>query len=82
MAIDLAELLKLRALIEIPKEIRAETEANWFLDDMDETDYKLMRRSKYSTMLNFESVHIQSTVLQILSEENFFQKTNAWTSPS
>ncbi|KAJ7292863.1 protein kinase subdomain-containing protein PKL/CAK/Fmp29 [Mycena rebaudengoi] len=39
VAMALAELLKLRVLIEIPKEVRAETEANWFLDDMDEKDY-------------------------------------------
>ena len=37
---DLAELLKLRLLTAIPeKEVRAKTEANWFLDDMDEKDY-------------------------------------------
>ena len=35
-----AELLKLRILAAIPeKEVRAKTEANWFLDDMDEKDY-------------------------------------------
>lgn len=39
MAVDLAELLKLRVLIEIPEEVRAKTEANWFLNDMDEKDY-------------------------------------------
>ena len=39
MAMALAELLKLRVLTEIPKEIRAKTEANWFLNDMDEKDY-------------------------------------------
>jgi len=40
MAKDLAELLKLRVLAEIPeKEVRAKTEANWFLNDMDEEDY-------------------------------------------
>ena len=39
-AMDLAELLKLRLLTAIPeKEVRAKTEANWFLDDMDEKDY-------------------------------------------
>jgi len=40
MAMALAELLKLRVLTEIPEEeVRAKTEANWFLNDMDETDY-------------------------------------------
>ena len=40
MAMPLAELLKLRALAEIPEEqVRAKTEANWFLNDMDEKDY-------------------------------------------
>ena len=39
MAMALAELLKLRVLTEIPKEVRAKTEANWFLNDMDEKDY-------------------------------------------
>ena len=40
MAIALAELLKLRVLTEIPQEeVRAKTEANWFLNDMDEKDY-------------------------------------------
>ena len=40
MAMDLAELLKLRVLTEIPeKEVRAKTEANWFLNDMDENHY-------------------------------------------
>ncbi|KAJ7731138.1 protein kinase subdomain-containing protein PKL/CAK/Fmp29 [Mycena maculata] len=39
MALALAELLKLRVLVEIPKERRAETEGNWFLNDMDEKDY-------------------------------------------
>ena len=40
MAMTLAELLKLRALAEIPEEeVRAKTEANWFLNDMDEKDY-------------------------------------------
>ena len=39
-AMDLAELLKLRVLTEIPdKEVRAKIEANWFLNDMDEEDY-------------------------------------------
>lgn len=37
---SLAELLKLRVLMEIPKgELRDKTQANWFLDDMDEEDY-------------------------------------------
>ena len=40
MAMTLAELLRLRALAEIPEEeVRAKTEANWFLNDMDEKDY-------------------------------------------
>ena len=40
MAMPLAELLKLRALAEIPEEaVRAKTEASWFLNDMDEKDY-------------------------------------------
>ena len=39
MAMALAELLNLRVLIEIPKEIRDKTEANWFLNDMDEKAY-------------------------------------------
>ena len=40
MAMALAELLKLRVLAEIPEEeVRAKTEANWFLNDMDEMDY-------------------------------------------
>ena len=40
MAMALAELLKLRALAEIPEEqVRAKTEANCFLNDMDEKDY-------------------------------------------
>ncbi|KAJ7661108.1 protein kinase subdomain-containing protein PKL/CAK/Fmp29 [Mycena olivaceomarginata] len=39
MAKALAELLKLRVLTEVPEEIRATTQANWFLDDMDETNY-------------------------------------------
>ena len=40
MAMALAELLKLRVLTEIPEEeVRAKTEANWFLNDMDERDY-------------------------------------------
>ncbi|KAK7051643.1 hypothetical protein VNI00_004622 [Paramarasmius palmivorus] len=39
MAMALAELLKLRVLTEIPKEDRAKTEANWFLNDMDEEGY-------------------------------------------
>ncbi len=35
-----AELVKLKVLMEIPKgELRDKTEANWFLDDMDEEDY-------------------------------------------
>jgi hypothetical protein len=40
MAVALAELLKLRVLMEIPEEeVRAKIEANWFLNDMDEKDY-------------------------------------------
>ena len=39
MAMALAELLKLRVLTEIPEEVRAKVEANWFLNDMDEKDY-------------------------------------------
>ena len=40
MAMALAELLKLRVLTEIPEEeVRAKTEANWFLNDMDEENY-------------------------------------------
>jgi len=40
MAVNLAELLKLTVLTEIPEEeVRAKTEANWFLNDMDEDDY-------------------------------------------
>lgn len=40
MAMDLAELLKLKVLTMIPeKQLRAKTEANWFLNDMDEKDY-------------------------------------------
>ncbi|CAA7263328.1 unnamed protein product [Cyclocybe aegerita] len=39
MAVALAELLKLKVLTAIPKEVRAKTEAHWFLDDMDEKDY-------------------------------------------
>lgn len=40
MAMALAELLKLRVLTEIPEEeVRAKTEANWFLNDMDEKDH-------------------------------------------
>ena len=40
MAMDLAELLKLKVLTNIPEEeVRAKTDANWFLDDMDEKDY-------------------------------------------
>lgn len=38
MAVALAELLKLKVLTKIPEE-KAKTEANWFLNDMDETDY-------------------------------------------
>ena len=35
-----AELVKLKVLMAIPKgELRDKTEANWFLDDMDEKDY-------------------------------------------
>ncbi|KAF9562413.1 hypothetical protein CPC08DRAFT_742207 [Agrocybe pediades] len=38
---SLAELLKLKVLMALPKgEFRDKAEANWFLDDMDETDYK------------------------------------------
>ncbi|PSS31911.1 hypothetical protein PHLCEN_2v2318 [Hermanssonia centrifuga] len=37
---SLAELVKLKVLMEIPKgELRDKTEANWFLDNMDEDDY-------------------------------------------
>ncbi|ETW78748.1 hypothetical protein HETIRDRAFT_386942 [Heterobasidion irregulare TC 32-1] len=37
---SLAELVKLKVLMEIPKgELRDKTEANWFLDNMDEEDY-------------------------------------------
>ncbi|KAF9490355.1 hypothetical protein BDN71DRAFT_193600 [Pleurotus eryngii] len=39
MAMALAELLKLRLLTELPEELRAKTEANWFLDDMNEENY-------------------------------------------
>ena len=40
MAMALTELLMLRALAEIPEEeVRAKTEASWFLNDMDEKDY-------------------------------------------
>ena len=40
MAMALAELLKLRVLMEIPKgEVRTKTEVNWFLNDMNEEDY-------------------------------------------
>ena len=40
MAMALTELLMLRALAEIPEEeVRAKTEANGFLSDMDEKDY-------------------------------------------
>ncbi|KAN0082432.1 Protein kinase-like domain containing protein [Tylopilus felleus] len=40
MAMALGELLKLRVLTEIPEEeVQAKTEANWFLNDMDEKDY-------------------------------------------
>ena len=40
MAKALAELLKLKVLMAIPdKGVRAKAQANWFLDDMDETDY-------------------------------------------
>lgn len=39
-AVALAELLKLRVLTQIPeKEVRAQVEAYWFLNDMDEKDY-------------------------------------------
>ncbi|KAH8916403.1 hypothetical protein BT69DRAFT_1228530 [Atractiella rhizophila] len=37
---SLAELVKLEVLMRIPKgELRDKTQANWFLDDMDEEDY-------------------------------------------
>ena len=40
MASAFAERLKLMFLAAIPeKEVRDKVEANWFLDDMDETDY-------------------------------------------
>ncbi|KAF8912527.1 hypothetical protein CPB85DRAFT_1252623 [Mucidula mucida] len=40
MAMKLAELIKLRVLTAVPEEeVRAKFQANWFLDDMDETDY-------------------------------------------
>ncbi|KAG5640548.1 hypothetical protein DXG03_008124 [Asterophora parasitica] len=39
MAKALAELFKLRVLTVLLKELQATTEANWFLDDMDEKDY-------------------------------------------
>lgn len=40
MAMAPAELPKLRVLTEIPEEeVRAKTEANWFLNDMDEKDH-------------------------------------------
>ncbi|KAF8996405.1 hypothetical protein BDQ17DRAFT_1249775 [Cyathus striatus] len=40
MDMALAELLKLRVLKEIPEEeVRAKTDVNWFLNDMDEKDY-------------------------------------------
>ncbi|TFY74058.1 hypothetical protein EWM64_g9954 [Hericium alpestre] len=40
MAMALAELLKLKVLTRVPEgEVRAKTEANWFLDDMDEENY-------------------------------------------
>ncbi|KAI0087490.1 kinase-like domain-containing protein [Irpex rosettiformis] len=40
MAMALAELLKLKLLMALPKgELRDKIEANWFLDDMDEKDY-------------------------------------------
>ncbi|KAF4605407.1 hypothetical protein EYR40_004191 [Pleurotus pulmonarius] len=40
MAIALAELLKLRVLMALPEEeVRDRTEANWFLNDMNEEDY-------------------------------------------
>jgi hypothetical protein len=38
-AMGMAELLKLKVLERVPKEVRAKTEENWFLDDMDEKDY-------------------------------------------
>jgi len=40
MAMALAKLLKLKVLTEIPEEeVQAKTEANWFLNDVDEKDY-------------------------------------------
>ncbi|TFY77349.1 hypothetical protein EWM64_g6662 [Hericium alpestre] len=40
MAMALAELLKLKVLTRVPEgEVQAKTEANWFLDDMDEENY-------------------------------------------
>ncbi|KDQ30598.1 hypothetical protein PLEOSDRAFT_166061 [Pleurotus ostreatus PC15] len=39
IAVALAELLKLRLLTEVPGEVRARTEANWFLNDIDEEHY-------------------------------------------
>ncbi|KAG5342954.1 hypothetical protein C0989_005903 [Termitomyces sp. Mn162] len=40
MVMAFAELIKLEVLTRIPeKEIRAQAEANWFLNDMDEKDY-------------------------------------------
>ncbi|KAF9068225.1 kinase-like domain-containing protein [Rhodocollybia butyracea] len=38
-AMNAAELLKQRVVSAVPEEVRAVTEANWFLDDMDEKDY-------------------------------------------
>ncbi|KAF7437016.1 hypothetical protein PC9H_003850 [Pleurotus ostreatus] len=39
IAVALAGLLKLRLLTEVPGEVRARTEANWFLNDIDEEHY-------------------------------------------
>ncbi|KAF8213925.1 protein kinase subdomain-containing protein PKL/CAK/Fmp29 [Mycena galopus ATCC 62051] len=39
MAMALAELLKLRVMALIPEGVRVKSEANWFLNDMDEKDY-------------------------------------------
>ncbi|EPQ56600.1 hypothetical protein GLOTRDRAFT_128543 [Gloeophyllum trabeum ATCC 11539] len=40
MARDLAELLKLKVLMQIPEEeVRDKFDANWFLNDMDKTEY-------------------------------------------
>ncbi|KZS88144.1 hypothetical protein SISNIDRAFT_418731 [Sistotremastrum niveocremeum HHB9708] len=39
MATKLAELLKLQVLMNIPRELQDNVEANWYLNDMDESDY-------------------------------------------